>query len=194
MTETLVDRIDTCLKIRNLKRLALCEVVGITPTAITHWKTQKSIPSADTAVLIAQYLDVSVEWLIFGTLPDPTESNSPQAIAIRIENALNFLTGISIHTDETTWFKPLESIIPIHSFYNWRAGRNNPDVAVLQNIADVLGIQLHYLLTGLNDSEYDSFTCGLADKYESFIKAFHCLTDESQRLVSDLVAHLHKLQ
>lgn len=36
MSETLVDRIDDCLKYRNLKRLALCEAVGITTTAITH--------------------------------------------------------------------------------------------------------------------------------------------------------------
>jgi transcriptional regulator with XRE-family HTH domain len=194
MSETLVDRIDECLKYRNLKRLALCEAVGITTTAITHWSTRKGLPSADTAVLIARYLDVSVDWLIFGTVSDPTKASSPQAIAERIENALNFLTSISIYTDETAWFKPLETIIPIHSFYNWRTGRNYPDVATVQKIADAVGLHPYYLLTGINESENDAFTSGLADKYESILKGFHCLTNENQKIIDVLIAHLRKLQ
>lgn len=194
MSETLVDRIDECLKYRNLKRLALCEAVGITPTAITHWRTQKSIPSADTAVLIARYLDVSVDWLIFGTVSDPTKASSPQAIAERIENALVFLTGIPSYTEGESWYQPIEAIIPIHTFYNWRTGRNYPDVATVQKIADAVGLHPYYLLTGINESESDAFTSGLAEKYESILKGFHCLTNENQKIIDVLIAHLRKLQ
>lgn len=191
---TIVERIDECLKTRNLKRLALCEAVGITPTAITHWKTHKSMPAADTAVKIAMYLDVSVEWLINGTLPNPAEVSSPQAIASRIENALTFLTGAPSHSAEGAWFGPIQSLVSIHTFYNWLSGRKYPDIPTVQKIADALSMQTIFLLTGSNDSEYDSFTCNLANKYEFVIKGFHCLNDENQKIIDSLIAHLLKLQ
>jgi len=191
---TIVERIDECLKNRNLKRLVLCEAVGITPTAITHWKTHKSMPAADTAVKIAQFLDVSVEWLINGTLPDPTEHSSPQAVATRIDNALTFVTGRHSYSDEDAWFDPIQSLVSIHTFYNWLSGRKYPDIPTVQKIADTLSLQTIFLLTGKNDTEYDSFTCNLADKYEFVIKGFHCLNDENQKIIDSLIAHLLKLQ
>jgi transcriptional regulator with XRE-family HTH domain len=66
----IVERIDAKLKDKNLKRQAVCDYAGCTPTAIVHWKKQGSIPAADTAIKIAQFLNVSVEWLITGQDPD----------------------------------------------------------------------------------------------------------------------------
>jgi transcriptional regulator with XRE-family HTH domain len=66
----IVERIDAKLKDKNLKRQAVCDYAGCTPTAIVHWKKQGSIPAADTAIKIAQFLDVSVEWLITGQDPN----------------------------------------------------------------------------------------------------------------------------
>ena len=191
---TLVERIDGCLKERNLKRLALCDAVGITPTAITHWKTQKSIPSADTAVKIAQYLDVSIDWLIFGTCAASDEPFSPQQIASRIKNILVSLTGSPSYDKQERWFTPLNDILPLHSLNNWEAGRNYPDLAILEKIASSLSVQLQFLLTGTTDSEYDAFTCGLAKKYEFIIKGFHSLSSENQKMVDTLIAHLLKTQ
>lgn len=192
--KTLVERIDGCLKERNLKRLALCDAVGITPTAITHWKTQKSIPSADTAVKIAQYLDVSIDWLIFGTCAASDEPFSPQQIASRIKNILVSLTGSPSYDKQERWFTPLNDILPLHSLNNWEAGRNYPDLAILEKIASSLSVQLQFLLTGTTDSEYDAFTCGLAKKYEFIIKGFHSLSSENQKMVDTLIAHLLKTQ
>lgn len=190
----LVERIDECLKNRNLKRQALCDAVGITPTAITHWTTRNSMPSADTAIKIANYLDVSVEWLICGEQTNSNEASAPQNIASRIENALLFLTGIPSYSEGDNWFRPIQPIISIHTFYNWQTGRNYPDIAILQKIADALSVRFQFLLTGKNDSEYDSFTFTLANKYEFIIKGFHCLTDENQKVIDKLIAHLLKLQ
>lgn len=192
--KTLVERIDGCLKERNLKRLALCDAVGITPTAITHWKTQKSIPSADTAVKIAQYLDVSIVWLIFGTCAASDEPFSPQNIASRIQTLLTSLTGIPSYDKQERWFTPLSGILPFYSFNNWCTGRNYPDLAILEKIAHALSVQLQFLLTGTTDYEYDAFTCGLAKKYEFIIKGFHSLTSENQKMVDTLIAHLLKTQ
>lgn len=61
-----VTRIDLCLKNMNLKRAALCEACGIANTSITIWKNRNTIPAADVAIKIADYLDVPLRWLLTG--------------------------------------------------------------------------------------------------------------------------------
>lgn len=63
----IVVRIDSILKKRNLKRKAVADAVGISLQPFTSWSNRGSIPCADTAYHIAEYLGVSVEWLLTGT-------------------------------------------------------------------------------------------------------------------------------
>lgn len=67
MGEDIVQRIDALLKERNEKRLSLAEHCGFSLHAITDWSKRGSVPSADKAVAIANYLGVSIEWLLTGT-------------------------------------------------------------------------------------------------------------------------------
>lgn len=62
-----VERIDQKLKEKNLKRISLCDDLGITHSALTDWKKRGTIPSGDVCIKIAEYLGVSVEWLVRGT-------------------------------------------------------------------------------------------------------------------------------
>ena len=59
-------RIDSVLKEKKLKRLAVAEAVSISTQAFSHWSVRGSMPAADTALKIAEFLGVSVEWLITG--------------------------------------------------------------------------------------------------------------------------------
>lgn len=69
----IVDRIDSLLIQRNEKRKALCDAVGISVQPMTSWVHRGSLPSFDVAYKIAQYFDVSMEWLLTGT-----ERNAPE--------------------------------------------------------------------------------------------------------------------
>lgn len=62
-----VEKIDQKLKEKNLKRISLCDDLGITHSALTDWKKRGTIPSGDVCIKIAEYLGVSVEWLVRGT-------------------------------------------------------------------------------------------------------------------------------
>ena len=62
----IVVRIDSILKQRNLKRKAVADAVGISLQPFTSWSNRGSIPGADIAYHIAEYLDVSLEWLLTG--------------------------------------------------------------------------------------------------------------------------------
>lgn len=61
-----VDRIDECLKQKNLKRVAMCEDLEITHSALTDWKKRGTIPAGNVCLKIARYLGVPLDWLISG--------------------------------------------------------------------------------------------------------------------------------
>lgn len=61
-----VKKIDEILKEKNIKRSALCEDVGLTHSALTDWSKRNTIPAADVAFKIADYLNVSCRWLVTG--------------------------------------------------------------------------------------------------------------------------------
>lgn len=61
-----VRRIDEILLDKNLKRAALCSDLGLSQTAITDWARRGTVPAGDICLKIADYLGVSVEWLISG--------------------------------------------------------------------------------------------------------------------------------
>lgn len=61
-----VERIEILLEEKKLKRIALANTIGIPNQSITDWKKRGTIPAGDIVLKIAQYLDVSFEWLITG--------------------------------------------------------------------------------------------------------------------------------
>ena len=62
----LVNRILNELKSKNVKVGDFYKAVNIKAYNMSNWKVQDSMPAADTAIKIAKYLNVSVEWLILG--------------------------------------------------------------------------------------------------------------------------------
>ena len=59
-------RINETLKNKSLDRRAFYRYAGIKSQSIRNWNLQGSMPAADTAIKMADYLKVSVIWLITG--------------------------------------------------------------------------------------------------------------------------------
>lgn len=90
----LVSRIDDILKTKNKKRSALAQYLNITPQSFTDWNKRGNFPKADMLYKIAQYLEVSMEYLITGTHSDTFEVIKAKLAIIKehiqaIENDLN---------------------------------------------------------------------------------------------------------
>ena len=62
----IVERIDELLKKRNLKRQILADAIGISLQSFTDWKKRNTVPSAEIAVKMADFLEVDIRWLITG--------------------------------------------------------------------------------------------------------------------------------
>ncbi len=56
----MVERIKTKISLKQL------ETIGIFPGTISAWKTNNRAPRSDDLYLIADYLNVSMEWLLTG--------------------------------------------------------------------------------------------------------------------------------
>jgi transcriptional regulator with XRE-family HTH domain len=70
-------RIKTELRKQKKKPGELYKFANITSQAPINWRTKNSIPGADTALKIAEFLGVSVKWLITGE-EEPGLSNVEQ--------------------------------------------------------------------------------------------------------------------
>jgi transcriptional regulator with XRE-family HTH domain len=62
----IVKRIDKTLKVKKGSRKDLCLSLELAPNTLSNWEIRKTVPAADIAIRIAEYLGVSVYWLITG--------------------------------------------------------------------------------------------------------------------------------
>ncbi|MBQ0112105.1 MAG: helix-turn-helix transcriptional regulator [Bacteroidales bacterium] len=57
---------DIIERIKSKVSLKELEKIGFTPQNVSNWKTRNTIPRADDLYKIAQYIGVTVEWLLTG--------------------------------------------------------------------------------------------------------------------------------
>lgn len=76
-------RIDTLLVQSNQKRADLVRATGISEGTIRSW-IKGSVPSVEAALKVAQYFNVSVEWLVTGK----DQNTQPQKILSNEEREL----------------------------------------------------------------------------------------------------------
>ena len=67
---TFFERLETLLIEQNEKRTHLAETIGVKNQSFTDWKKRGTIPAADIAMRIADYFNVSLEWLLTGKEKD----------------------------------------------------------------------------------------------------------------------------
>ncbi|SFU39348.1 helix-turn-helix domain-containing protein [Alicyclobacillus macrosporangiidus] len=68
------ERLRTLRKSRNLKRDDVASAIGVTPRVITFYETGDKKPTLDTAIKLADFFDVSLDYLV-GRSDDPTPPN-----------------------------------------------------------------------------------------------------------------------
>lgn len=68
MTENLcfMDRVESILKEKRLTQKELAEDLGLRRPTLSDWKKNGAVPAGDICIRIADYLGVSVEWLVTG--------------------------------------------------------------------------------------------------------------------------------
>ena len=94
---TFVERIRKELDKKDISQYQLAKAVGITKTSFSHWEQRGNIPSADIVLRIANFLGVSMEYLITG---EETGSATMKEIEKLPERRLKDLTLVEIEQEK----------------------------------------------------------------------------------------------
>lgn len=79
-----MERVMDELEYRGLKRSDLARYLGVSYSTVQTWHVRHAIPSVETAYKVAQFLGVTVEYLITGE--NPTPRNVPKNATFEIYN------------------------------------------------------------------------------------------------------------
>ena len=85
---TVSQRIFEIMKERNISQAQLSKNTGISPSTISDWKKKNTSPSSDKLSVIADFLEVSVEYLL-GIGDTPTSNNVVTGSSNTIQNGNN---------------------------------------------------------------------------------------------------------
>jgi transcriptional regulator with XRE-family HTH domain len=80
---TFIERLERLIKEKKTSQKAVAEYAGITGASLSEWKKEGTIPRADVALRIAEFLGVSVEYLITGVEPDTSRKYLDRLEAIK---------------------------------------------------------------------------------------------------------------
>lgn len=198
-----VERIDSILKEKNIKRQALADAIGIDSSNFAHWKRKNYLPDVVIAYKIACFLKVSVEWLLKGDLGSEWISDdncklNPQDIFFRIEDRIRWLTNS--HSDEAyadieNLYSFISDIADTEILISWKNSRLSIDLALLYRISEKLDVQFQWLLTGTDPRTpaIEQHVVNLAEKYASHIKFYDSLLKEDKDILDRLTEVLFKV-
>ena len=63
---TFFERLEQLLNSRNIKKIDFTEAIGVRQAAIFEWKNKGNFPNTETIIKIAQYFNVSLDYLLVG--------------------------------------------------------------------------------------------------------------------------------
>ncbi len=71
LKEKFVIRLEFLINRNKISKAWFCDFLGISRQTFCNWKKQKSLPSAETLLKIANYFKVDPNWLVFGSTKIP---------------------------------------------------------------------------------------------------------------------------
>lgn len=149
------EKIDILIKEIGLTQTDLAKQINISQSTIASWKTRNSLPPIETISRIADFFQVSLEWLV---TEDPVSGISDHQMVLLsrkvIRNRIYETIGKKTNNpdaDNEVSHKCFFTNMPYLSYrvvYNWAMGRININEYILQNIAFTLGVTTDYLFGG----------------------------------------------
>lgn len=191
-----VEILESFLQRKKLSRRQFCALVDIPNTTISSWKSKNVLPSIELVAKVARFMNVSLDWLVFGEQFDDADKNnvlenpySRRSILYRIEIAIRGKYTVSIYDFETLYREYLSDIVDYEVLMNWVSGKANMSERVLPEIAKKLDVSLQWLLTQEGDKEIDSngYLYGIAQAHPNLLKGYNTLDEEDQKFIDNYI-------
>lgn len=89
--ETILDRIQELIELNNEKATPLMKKLGLSSSAFADWKRKNINPSTDAIIKIAQYFNVSTDYLLLGKTSSSKTLTEKEIQFIKLYSQLNEL-------------------------------------------------------------------------------------------------------
>lgn len=204
----LVNKIDELSKELGITRKEFANKLNLSSSTVGSWKSKNILPPLETLDMIADFFEVSVEWLASdNTVGKVSDYNATvgkrQEIRKRIYEILAQKTNSPDADNQKThlcFFTNMPELT-YRVLSNWAKGRINISEYVLINIAYSLGISVEYLLTGnkidKNNTQFDSNDLHILDTAKRNLNDLFCLdnlTGKRRQLAKDMLNQLMELE
>lgn len=187
----LVEILDAYFKENGLSRKQFCEDMGIPNSTLAAWKSRNVLPSLETLDKIAQYMKVSLSWLV----RDVNDKNSPNtpddptsriSIYYRIENQLKS-THSGYNYEESMIAQYLSDIVDPLMMLQWSQGRIDIPDETLPKIADKLKVSIQWLMTGesYRQQDFNSHLYEVAKQHQEILLSIDSLGEEEIKFIRE---------
>ena len=85
---SMLDRAESLAKERGLSKARFSEEVGISNSALAEWRKGKSRPTLASTVKMAEYLGISLDYLVYGTEPGAAAQDGASSSVMQRYNRL----------------------------------------------------------------------------------------------------------
>lgn len=200
----LVNRIDEVLQELGTSRREFATSINIQPNTMGNWKTNNSMPPLETVELIADKLNVSPTWLLFGDKYVAAADKSRSYFGrIQVMHRIHcLLLDKTNHQDgeiknEELFDSVIGHIISYAKLSSWSKGRYNIDLCIFQQIASEVNTSIQYLLTDISAKIPGDFDPVLFNEAKENQNAVHCLynlSEDKKKIVGDMLNKLMELE
>ena len=173
-----------------ISRKDFCESLEIPYQTLASWKTKNILPPLETINKIAEYMNVSLGWLVTGkknngnnTLDNPL---SRVSILRRIKITLQEIYK-DYEEPDNIFGRHLSDIVDQNLLINWSKGKVELPDGILQAIAGKLHVSYQWLTTAdsYNQTDFNPYLYEVAKKNESFLYCLHNVTEEDLKFFKD---------
>lgn len=147
------DRFLELLNERGITAYRVAKDTGLNPTTFTDWKKGKSSPKTDKLQKIADYFDVSLDWLTGNS----NFRSVQKAFNPEKENNSYKVFELLLKEHDTTPYKVSKDTgIGTATLSNWKNGKYTPKQDKMQKLADYFGVTIDYLMTGKDSASEET--------------------------------------
>lgn len=152
----LFDRIQNLCGKHKITQTELEKILGFGKGTISKW-AGKTVPSADKLKKVADYFEVSMEFLMAGSEEKNINSSSPELkeyleeLRSRPEIMYEVFTRLLDERNLTPYRVSKDTGISQATLSDWKRGISTPKSDKLQTLAEYFGVSVQYLMTGKDD-------------------------------------------
>lgn len=166
------------MKERNVTGYRLNKDCGVDGSRIAEWSSGKSKPSANTIIKLAQYFNVSTDYLLMGEDAIIGEINYKIGVQPVIDRLQKFASVLNITIEQILDKCDIDK----NAFSNWQTRKAEPSTGEICRLAEYFNVSTDYLFYG---KDFAPQAYSLSRQEKQMLEKFNNLDDKQKQVALD---------